>query len=340
MYYLKQAFLTMSKAYPAPGSGIKTGHFSRHQTYEPTSLSSILIICHTKSRLFSQNSTMNQTIAATEDLTPLQIAPDTIDRDTPSVIYLDTLSLGYKAEQRSVRFASNVSKIVGRVLSRDDFSEDERADYWIGRKESFHCQSKAKRVVMAVEKHGSEHVHFLEESYEVAQFLSEVMVDDNDIELFFGDPSCYTEKMEMWSAAYYGQRGLERYISSLQKRQRTLEKYETRRMVLVAAKSVSADELAEFYAAISWTTCIYSRMLGHADYAAAHFVEDATPVELKPVHTPSLKNEYHSEPYIRNFKASPVVQNLEIKLNVSSQDRKIRKQGHGSTQDILVSRAA
>jgi hypothetical protein len=284
---------------------------------------------------------MNQTVAAREDFIPLEITPDMLGSDVRSDVCFDTLGLGDNVEKRSVRFASNVSKIVGRVLSRDDFSEDEKTDYWIGRKESFHGQTKAKHVVMSVEKHGSEYVHFLEESYEVAQFLSEFMKDGNDIEIFFGDPSCYTENMEMWSAANYGQRGLERYISSLQKRQRALEKFETRRTVLVAAKKgMRADELAEFYAAISWTTCIYSRMLGHADYAAAHFVEDATPVQVKPAHIPSLKNEYHSEPCNRNLKASPVVQNLEIKLNVSSQDRKIRKQGHVSTQDILVSRAA
>jgi hypothetical protein len=283
---------------------------------------------------------MNQIVVATEDLIPLQVAPDVLVSDAPSDISLDTLGIGDKAEKRSVRFASNVSKIVGRVLSRDDFSENEKADYWIGRKEFVHCQSKAKIVVTTIKKHGPAYVVFLEESYKVAQNLSEFMVDDNDIKVFFGDPSRYTEKVEIWSAANYDQRGLERYIYPLQKSQRALEKYGTRRMVLVAAKmGMRVDELAAMYAAISWTTCIYSRMLGHADYVAAYFAEDDPPVRLKPVQMPSIKNEHHSEQCIQNLEVQ-VVQNPEIKLHAPSQDRRIMKQGHVSTQGTLVSRAA
>jgi hypothetical protein len=219
--------------------------------------------------------------------------------------------------------------------------------------------------VTAVKRHGSAYVLFLEESYGEAQQLSEFMVDDIDIRVFFGDPSRYTENMEMWTAADYGQRGLERFITSLQKNQRALERRETRRMILIASKSMSADELADLYAALAWTTCIFSRMLGHADYVAAYFAEDDPPVQLKPVLIPSPKNKHHyvatrfaeddapmqpksvqlpplknyhqSELYIRNLKE---VLHQELKLQAPSQDRRILKQGHVSTQDTLVSRAA
>jgi hypothetical protein len=292
--------------------------------------------------------------------------------DAPSDLQRGNLGMA-ASKRRRIRFASNVSKVAGRVLSRDDFSENEKADYWIDRKEFVSNQSKAKIAVMALKTHGSAYVLFLDESYEEAQNLAEFMVDDNDTKVFFGDPSRYTETMEMWSAANYGQRGLERHITSLQKSQRALEKRETRRMVLIAAKSVSADALADLYAALSWTTCIFSRMLGHADYVAAHFVEDAdfvaarfaedaAPVQLKPVQMPSLKSEHHyvarftedaapmkpvqmsplknedcSESCIRNLME---VQNREFKLRAPSLDRRILKQGHESTQDTLVSRAA
>jgi hypothetical protein len=246
---------------------------------------------------------------------------------------LDTL--GEKASKRSVRFALTVSEVVGRVLSRDDFSEDEKTDYWMERKEFVRNQSKAKITVMAVKKHAPAFVHLLEDSYEEAQHLSEFMVDDNDIELFFDDPSCYTEKMEMWSEADYGQRGLEKYISPLQKSQRASEKRETKLMVLVAAKKgVSADELADLYEALSWMSCIYSRMLGHADYIAAHFAEDAAPVQLKPIQMPALKNE------LRNLKEVQLVPDQALKLLTPSQDMRIPKQGRASTQGTLVSRAA
>jgi hypothetical protein len=295
---------------------------------------------------------MNQTIV------------DVIVSDAPSDLQWGNVDKA-ASKRRRIRFASTVSKIVGRVLSRDDFSENEKADYWTEREEFASIRKKAKIAVVAIKRHGSAYVLFLEESYEEAQKLAEFMVNDNDIKVFFGDPSRYTETMEMWSEATYGQRGLEMHITSLQQSQRALEKRETRRMVLIAAKSVSADELADLCAALSWTTCIFSRMLGHADYVAAHFAEDTAPVQLKPVQIPflknehhyvadrlaedaapmqlksvklpPLKNEHHSEPCIRNLKE---VLLQELKLHAPSQVRRILKQGHESTQDTLVSRAA
>jgi hypothetical protein len=296
---------------------------------------------------------MNKTIVAAENMTPLKTSPDVLANKIPSDLQWDNLGKAASKRQR-IRFASTVSKVAGRVLSRDDLSEDEKRNYWIERKDYVSYRSNAKLAVTAVKKYGSAYVLFLEESYEEAQQLSEFMVDDNDIRVFFGDPSRYTENVEMWSAANYGQRGLERFITSLQKNQRALERRETRRMVLIASKSVSTDELADLYAALAWTTCIFSRMLGHADYVAAYFDEDDPPVQLKSVQLPPLKNEHapmqlksvqlpplknyqQSEQSIRNLKE---VLNQELKLHAPSQERRIPRQGHKSTQDTLVSRAA
>jgi hypothetical protein len=235
---------------------------------------------------------------------------------------LDTL--GDKTRKRSVRFASTISEVVGRVLSRDDFTEDEKADYWIERKQFVQIQSNAKLVVMAVKKHGPAYVHFIEDSYKIAQHLSEFMIEDDDIDLFFEDPSCYTEKMEMWADADYGQRGLERYISPLQKSQRALETRETRLMVLFAAhKGIGHDEVAEIYAALSWMTRLYSRMSGHADYNVAYSTEHP-PEQLYPDQVCDAKNE-HPESCNRSLKAQ-VAPSQHLMAPPS--------------QDILVSRAA
>jgi hypothetical protein len=322
------------------------GHFSQHQTYCPSRICNFRITyyprsgefldCFTKSLLYrlwslpheSQILTMNQVIVATENRTSLKTSLDALVRKTPSDRQLDTV--GEKASRRRIRFTSTVSKVVGRVLSRDDFSEDEKADYWMGGKEFCRNQSKTKTVVTTVQKHGPVFVRSLEDSYEEAQNLSEFMVDDNAIELFFEDPSGYTEKMEMWSAANFGQRGLEKYISPLQKSQRALEKRETRLVVLIAArKGASVDQLAVLYSALSWMTCIYSRMLGHADYIAAHSEEDAAPVQLKAVQMPTLKKEHHVQ----------AVPKQSLKLHTPSQDMRIQKQGRLSTQGSLVSRS-
>jgi hypothetical protein len=276
---------------------------------------------------------MNQTVAATENLIPLQTSRDMPVKEAPSDISLDTLGIGDKApRKRSIRFASNISEVVGRVLSRDDFSEDEKADYWIEPIRFAQMRSNAKVVVMAVKKHGSAYVHCIDDAYKIAQHLSEFMVEDNAIDLFFEDPSCYTEKMEMWSEADYGQRGLERYISPLQRNQRALETRETRRMVLIAAKKgMDGDELAEIYAALSWMACLYSRMLGHADYAVVYPADDPAeqlPEQLQSVQSSDVSNEHQPE--------SSFVQNVKEVQTVPKQALNL----HAASQDIHVSRAA
>jgi hypothetical protein len=262
----------------------------------------------------------------TMNKTPTAADPDKIINRAPSDMPLDFP--GETGSKRRIRFASTVSTT--RVLSRYDFSEDEKTDYWIEARDFTCLQSRARKVVMAMKKHGSASVDFIEDSYKEAQQLSELMVDDDEIDLFFGDPSCYTEKMEMWTESNYGQRGLEMYISPLQQSQRESGNRETRRMVLVAAKmGVRGGELADPYAALSWTTCIYSRMLGHADSTAAYLTE-CTPEQPKPVQMPVLKEETHpeethSESAIRDLKLK-VVQRL--KLNTPSQDLEALKQTH------------
>jgi hypothetical protein len=256
--------------------------------------------------------------------TPLAADPDKIINRAPSDMPLDFP--GEKGSKRRIRFASTVSTT--RVLSRDDFSEDEKTDYWIEARDFTCLRSRAWKVVTAMKKHGLVYVGFIEDSYKEAQQLSELMVDDDEIDLFFGDPSCYTEKMEMWTEANCGQRGLEMYTSPLQQSQRASKNRETRRRVLVAAKiGVSDGELADLYAALSWTTCIYSRMLGHADNTAAYFTE-CTPEQPKPVQMPALKEETHAEPAIRNLKLQ-VVQRL--KLNTPSQDLETLKRTHSES---------
>jgi hypothetical protein len=266
---------------------------------------------------------MNQTITASQSPIHLQSIPDVLLNEAASDMTLN--SVGGKTRKRRVRFASSVAKVVGRVLSRDDFSEDEKADYWMERHEFAQTQSNAKVVVLAVRKHGPAYVDFIEDSYKIAQHLSEFMVEDDDIDLFFEDPSCYTEKMERWSEAEYGQRGLERYISPLQKSQRSLETRETRLMVLETAnKGIGNDELAEIYAALSWMACLYARMLGHADYTVAYSEED--PLEQpQSVHKYDAKNEHDSK---------SCTQSLKVQVTPTSHIIA------SPSQDILVSRAA
>jgi hypothetical protein len=229
------------------------------------------------------------TIRNTHNLAPPMAGPDmTLNRAPSDVPFLDFPD-EKKGSKRRIRFASTVSTT--RVLSRDEFSEDEKTDYWTEASEFIHNQLRARMVVTTVKKLGSAHADFIEDSYKEAQQLSEFMVDDDEIDLFFGDPSCYTEKMEIWAEADYGQRGLEKYISPLQKSQRTSEIRETRLMVVVASKmGVSDDELADLYAALSWMACIYSRMVGHADYTAAYFAK-SIPEQPKPVQVPALQEE-------------------------------------------------
>jgi hypothetical protein len=283
-------------------------------------------IRNSKSETMISPSYNTVTIRSTHSLAPPKAGPDMTLNRAPSDVPLDVPD-EKKGSKRRIRFASTVSTT--RVLSRDDFSEDEKTEYWIESGEFDRLQSRARMVVSAVKNHGSAYVDCIEDSYKEAQQLSELMVDDDEIDLFFRDPSCYTNKMEIWAEADYGQRGLEKYISPLQKSQRTSEIRETRLMVVVASKmGVSDDELADLYAALSWMACIYSRMVGHADYTAAYFAksipEQPKPVvqmpplkEETPVQMPALKNETHPESATRNLKLE-LAQRLT--LNTPSQE--------------------
>jgi hypothetical protein len=279
---------------------------------------------------------MNETIIVADNLAHPAAGPDMTLNRAPSHVPLNFP--GEKGSKRKIRFASTVSQVVCRVLSRDDFSEDEKTEYWIESGEFDRLQSRARMVAEAVKNHGSAYVDCIEDSYKEAQQLSEFMVDDDEIDLFFRDPSCYTNKMEIWAEADYGQRGLEKYISPLQKSQRTSEIRETRLMVVVASKmGVSDDELADLYAALSWMAFIYSRMVGHADYTAAYFAKFPSE-QPKPAQMPPLKEETHSDP-------API-QNLALKVaerlkpNTPSQDPAPLKQTHQQVTPLRDSRCS
>jgi hypothetical protein len=237
-------------------------------------------------------------------------------------------TLGEKARKPRITFATTVSKVVGTVLSRDDFSEDEKADYWIERKEFDQIQSNAKIVVAAVKEHGQAYVNFIEDSYKIAQQLSEFMVEDDESDLFFEDPSTYTNKMVRWAEADYGQRGLEKYVTSRMKSHRATESREARLVVVTAANmDLNDDELANLSEALSWTACIYSRMLGHSDSIAACYTK-SSPVPPVTVQMSARKEEPHLESVVLN-------QKLE-----APETRGLTRDNPSEDQVLLVSRAA
>jgi hypothetical protein len=211
-------------------------------------------------------------------------------------------TFGKKASKRRITFATTVSEVVGRVLSRDDFSEAEKAEYWIERKEFAQIRSNANVVVAAVKEHGQAYVDFIEDSYRIAQHLSEFMVDDDESDLFFEDPSTYTKKMVIWTEADYGQRGLEKYIASRMGSHRVTESREARLVVVTAASmDLNDDDLANLSEALSWTASIYARMLGHSDSIAAGYTK-ISPVLPVPMQMSALKGEPHLESVTLNQK--------------------------------------
>lgn len=173
--------------------------------------------------------------------------------------------------KRTVHFAPEVETRRVRVLSRHDLSVEEKADYWLSEQEFQLRQTKTKLVVVALMEFDINHANLVSESYEAAQYLAEYLEENDEIDRFFENPTQHTKALEKWTSIQKTHRGLENLLTTTQKSGRSKDNRETRLMVIVAVRlGLSKDDVADLYAALSWMPCLFSRMMGHADYTATY----------------------------------------------------------------------
>jgi hypothetical protein len=173
--------------------------------------------------------------------------------------------------KRRLTFAPEISKVIGTVISREDYTVEEKKSCWRSAKEISESRTHIKCLIHTYRDMGQHFIRLIDDSFMAAQYLSTSLAD-NEVDSLLTDPSNYTSKLEAWSLNGQGRRGLEKHISVFQKRERSATAREIRGMVLDTQRmGVSRKEAAEVYAEQSLASRIYARKMGDADYNSTYF---------------------------------------------------------------------
>jgi hypothetical protein len=175
------------------------------------------------------------------------------------------------SKKRRVTFAPKISKVVGRVIAREDYTVEEKKRVWWSPKEASKSRTHCMRLILTVREHGQHFIKLIDDSLMVAQRLS-TSLGDKEVDSLLKDPSNHTSKLEAWTLNGQGRRGLERNISIFQKRERLAAARGIRFTILdTQLMGVSSEEAAKIYAEQSLADRIYARWMGEADYSSACF---------------------------------------------------------------------
>jgi hypothetical protein len=172
---------------------------------------------------------------------------------------------------RSLTFAPEISKVVGTVISREDYTAEEKERCWWSATELSEIHIHSRRLILIYKERGRHFIKMIDDSFKGVQYLSTIL-GDKEVDHLLQDPSNYTSKLESWSLIGQSHRGLEKQISVLQKREKIAIVREIRGMVLYNQRmGVSSEEAAEICWEQSLASRIYARWMGDADYCSAYF---------------------------------------------------------------------
>jgi hypothetical protein len=176
-----------------------------------------------------------------------------------------------QSRRKSFRFAQEISQVVGTVLSRDDFTEEETSNYWWSKEKSRTCRSAACLIIETARANKDDDmIYLIDDSYKFAMNVAGCLKEDA-IDDILKDPSLYTRLLEVWSAKAQEACGLEPMISQLQKLERRADYACLRRYVVNTSETTrTVEEIAEVATRISLTSRVYARMAGHAAAPILH----------------------------------------------------------------------
>jgi hypothetical protein len=173
-----------------------------------------------------------------------------------------------KSRRKMFRFAPETSQVVvvGWVLSRDDFSEEEKSNYWYSKETHETMRSSARTSIDTVRaKKGGDIIDLIDDSYKFAKDVVGCLKVDA-IEEILQDPSSHTRRLEDWSAKGHDACGLERTLSQLQHLERRADYMRLSRYVVNTSRvKGTVEEIAEVATRFSLTSRVYARMVGHAE---------------------------------------------------------------------------
>jgi hypothetical protein len=170
-----------------------------------------------------------------------------------------------KLTKRRISFATVLSRVVGVVPSRDEFTVSEKQNCWWTYQDQERSRVQIRSDIAAVQRKG--HFDTIEHSYETAR---ELAIDDGINILSKEDSNLQSSDLHRWASNDIG-RGLEVYISCYHGDQREDDSRHARTMVFFTQRKnePAAQEISEIYAESSRPSIIFSIMMAEADSMCA-----------------------------------------------------------------------
>jgi len=184
----------------------------------------------------------------------------------------DDAGTSYK-RRRVVQFAS-VVQIVSLVPSRDDYTDTEKSElYWMAT-DIQTIRTRAKLQTLEIRKHQQETVFStIDRVYISVQQLAQTAIAESDVQEVLNS-NWVTEQAQTfrsWCVEAAAGRGLERYVSSKHRANRTNNTAQARRVVLELSRAGQASpvEISTAYRLCTRPALIFARIAGEADAMVA-----------------------------------------------------------------------
>jgi hypothetical protein len=173
--------------------------------------------------------------------------------------------------KRRLTFASEISNVIGMVLSREDYTAEEKKICYWSESERSNLRNHSRQLIRLIKERGLHFIQLTDDSLKVAQYLS-MSLADKEVDSLLKDPSKYTSKLEAWTLHGEAWRGLERCMSVFQNERSATHREIIATVLDTQRMGVSSEEAAEMYAEQSLSIRIYARLMGDADYSSAYFL--------------------------------------------------------------------
>jgi hypothetical protein len=176
--------------------------------------------------------------------------------------------------KRRFSFAPEISQVVGTVLSRDEITAQEKKSCWYSYNEYADIRAEARTVVEFTRKHHRELTKTLQASYSIVDDIVDNFLDDHEFESLMMDPSPLASVVEKWCLSSNDCRGLEKSMTRCIRNQRSANAREARGIVFQTGfMRLTRIEIAHAYALESQLSCVYARVMAHADYQSVYSME-------------------------------------------------------------------
>jgi hypothetical protein len=102
-----------------------------------------------------------------------------------------------KKIKRSITFAPEISKVIGTVISREDYTTEEKKSCRWSNRELSKSRTRSMQLIISARERGQHFIKMIDESFRMAQCLSTAL-GDKEVDSLLQDPSNYTSKLEAW----------------------------------------------------------------------------------------------------------------------------------------------